>query len=253
MDSAELARQLKPAFDRDGYVLIRGFYSPSEAQALRERFDRMIAQEVPSWPATEALYEVKGRPETLKYLSRVAEHDPYFKELIASDRFVKLAEGLLGDGVVSHGLEWFNKCPVLGKATPPHQDGYYYMLDPNEAIHFWLALDPVDEGNGCVRYVRGSHRQGVRPHTRGNTIGFSLGMSDFGPADLALEQPTTLAPGDLLAHHSLSIHRADANTSERNRRAMGLVYFAARAKVDHQRRDEYNRKLMAELAQQGKI
>jgi len=31
----------------------------------------------------------------------------------------------------------------------------------------WMALEPVDEGNGCVRYVQGSHLKGMRP--RGKT------------------------------------------------------------------------------------
>ena len=78
----------------------------------------------------------------------------------------------------------------------------------------WLALDVVDEENGCVRYVRGSHRRGMRPHGRTGVLGFSQGITDYGqPEDLADEIAFPAQPGDLLVHHALTIHRADGNRS----------------------------------------
>jgi phytanoyl-CoA hydroxylase len=252
--SIELGRQYKDAFDRDGFVLIRGFFSPAEVAELKRRFDRFIRDVVPTMPATHAFYEEKGKPETLKYASHLEDFDPYFGELMNSDRFKGLAEGLLADEGVPKHVEWFNKCARIGKETPPHQDGYYYRIDPNEGTHFWMALDPVDEGNGCIRYVVGSHRKGLREHQRSTaTLGFSQKLADYNEADEALAKPMIMQPGDLLVHHTLTIHRADPNTSDRPRRAMAMVYYAARAKPDHQSIAEYNKKLMAELAEQGKI
>ena len=28
------------------------------------------------------------------------------------------------------------------------------MLEPNEAVTLWIALDDIDEENGCMRYVK---------------------------------------------------------------------------------------------------
>jgi ectoine hydroxylase-related dioxygenase (phytanoyl-CoA dioxygenase family) len=50
-------------------------------------------------------------------------------------------------------MQYFNKPPSVGQPTPPHQDGYYFMLDPCEAVTMWFALDEVDEENGRMRYV----------------------------------------------------------------------------------------------------
>jgi hypothetical protein len=41
----------------------------------------------------------------------------------------------------------------------------------------------VDAENGCVRYVKRSHRDGMREHGRTGTLGFSQGMTDFGSDD----------------------------------------------------------------------
>lgn len=253
MDTKQLVAQYKPAFDRDGYVLIRGFLSPSEVAELNAYFEKFIANRAAPLAGTHAFYEIKGKPETLKYLSHLSEHDAYFEKLEKSDRYLGLAAGLLGDVALPKGVEWFNKCARVGLATPPHQDGYYYMLTPNEAIHFWLALDTVDEGNGCIRYVKGSHRRPMRTHQRSQTLGFSQYINDYGPADDANSELMIMQPGDLLAHHSMTIHRADANTSNRERRAMGFVYYAKRAVFDEKRSAEYQKKLHAELQAAGKI
>jgi phytanoyl-CoA hydroxylase len=88
-----------------------------------------------------------------------------------------------------------------------------------------MALDPVDEDNGCLRYVAGSHRRGIRPHARSNILGFSQGITDFGPADRAAEVPICLQPGAVVAHHGETIHRADPNRSAtRHRRAFAMVF-----------------------------
>ncbi len=151
-------------------------------------------------------------------------------------------------------MQYFNKPAKIGKATPPHQDGYYFMLEPCEAVTMWLALDDVDEENGCVRYIKGSNHKGMRPHGRTQTLGFSQGIQDYGEADLADEIAFPAKSGDLLAHHAMTIHRADANTSEsRSRRALGFIYYSERAKEDKAAHAAYQEKLAREMAEAGKI
>jgi phytanoyl-CoA hydroxylase len=118
-----------------------------------------------------------------------------------------------------------------------------------------MALDDVDEENGCVRYVRGSHRVGMRPHGRTETLGFSQGITDFGQAaDSRNEVACPAQPGDLLAHHALTIHRADANTSEtRSRRALGFIYYGESACENVQAHEAYQSLLATEMSVAGKI
>ena len=136
------------------------------------------------------------------------EHDAWFGEFFA-DKPQRLAEDLLGTEVVGKNLQYFNKPAAGGQPTPPHQDGFYFKLNPPHALTMWMALEDVDEENGCVHYVKGSHLKGMREHGRTGTLGFSQGMTDFGrQEDLAAEEAVPAAPGDLLAHHALTIHRA---------------------------------------------
>ena len=47
------------------------------------------------------------------------------------------------------------------------------MLKKHNAVTCWLALEKVDEENGCIHYVKGSHKFEYRPHGRSNVLGFS--------------------------------------------------------------------------------
>jgi phytanoyl-CoA hydroxylase len=240
-------------FQRDGFVVLRQFLSPNELSDLKAHLDRYIREATPRIPPTDVMYEDKSNPETLKQLARIKMHDGYFANLITSEKWKGLAELLLDDDVTPLELEWFNKPPRVGKPTPPHQDGYYFMLEPNEAVTMWLALDDVDESNGCMRYIAGSHRTGMRSHARTQVLGFSQGISDYSDADRAAEIPLAAKPGDLLAHHSLTIHRADANPSSRHRRSLGFVYFSARARQNKEQLANYQEKLYKELEAAKKI
>ena len=106
----------------------------------------------------------------------------------------------------------------------------------------------------CVTYP-GSHKKGMRPHGKTGTLGFSQGITDFpNRHDEATEIAFPAEPGDLLAHHALTIHRAGGNLSpNRNRRALGLIYYSVNAKRDEAAWQAYQQQLNLELKSLGKI
>ncbi|MBX3238662.1 MAG: phytanoyl-CoA dioxygenase family protein [Chitinophagaceae bacterium] len=239
---------VKGSFDRDGYIYLPGFLSPEETGVLNRKIERFIAERIPVMKAGHYFYEDKNDPSTLKQMQDLEKYDDWFLSMAVNSRFSEIAETLLGEPVTCKTVEYFNKPPVIGKATPPHQDGYYFMLQPQQALTMWLALEPVDEENGCVKYIRGSHLKGMRSHGRTATLGFSQGIVDFGTAeDQAEEVAFPSQPGDLLVHHSLTIHRAGANTTaDRTRKAMGLIYWGESAKEDKEAKERYMEQLAKE-------
>jgi len=251
ISEAELLRK----FETDGFAAWLEFVSGADFLELLRHVERFIQEIVPQLPPEQVFYEDKNIPATLKQIQRMHDHDPWFHELFAGSRFRELAELLLDGPVVPQNMQYFNKPPGVGQPTPPHQDGYYFMLDPCLAVTMWLALDDVDEENGCVRYVRGSHGHGLRAHARTQTLGFSQGIVDYPTdADRRLESACTAGPGDLLVHDALTIHRADGNLSAtRSRRALGFIYYSARAREDSGAHAVYQQKLAAEMKAEGKI
>ncbi len=247
MNNDQQALQRK--FREDGFVFLPGFLSRGEVAVVKEHLDGLIRDIVPGMPPEHAFYEDRKDPSTLKQLQTLFSYDPFFHDMMFEGKFKALASLLLNDEVVEMNMQYFNKPPRIGRPTPPHQDGYYFMLEPNEAVTMWLGLEDVDEENGCVRYVRGSHLLGMRPHDRTTTLGFSQGITDFGREnDLVNETYFRTGPGDLLVHHALTIHRADGNNSaHRTRKALGFIYYAAAAKENVAEKKKYQDKLAEEI------
>jgi len=226
----------KQQYDRDGFVVIREFLPPDELAELQANLDRYIRDVVPSLPSGDAFYQDRSRPETLKQLQHMG-HDPFFVQYREHPRWQQLAEELIGEPSEAKDPEWFYFCQ-----RPPH------------VATLWLALDTVDEENGCLRYVAGSHRRGIRPHLRTGVLGFSQGITDYGPEDKAGEVTVHLAPGDLVAHHGETIHRAEPNRSaSRHRRAFAIVFQGASCRRDEDAFARYEAALHSQHAEIGLV
>ena len=145
--------QIKQQFDDQGHVFCSCFQTPSQVEEINTQLERVIQTLVPQLPAEHVFYEDKADRSSLKQIQNLQIHDSYFGQLMFDGPFRRLAERLLGSEVVCQNMQFFNKPPATGQPTPAHQDGYYFKLNPCEALTMWMALEAVDEENGCVRYI----------------------------------------------------------------------------------------------------
>lgn len=243
--NAEQYEQIRKDFERDGYVFIPAFFNADQVTAVKWELERYITEVVPGMPANHVMYEDMTNPATLKQMQDMQEYSTFFNDLMCGSEMEKLAEAVLGEKVIGKNVEYFNKPPRIGKSTPPHQDAYYFNIKPTEAVTMWMALEDADDENGCVSYLVGSHKKGMRPHGRTSTIGFSQSITDYGTAeDMASLKKFPANPGDLLIHHAMTVHAAGPNTTEsRSRKALGLIYFGESAQPDLEAKEAYMKAL----------
>lgn len=251
-----LSAEQRACWSRDGFLALRAFCSPPVLAGARAALARVLA-DVERVPRGQRFYETRGDASTLKQVLALHTHSPALAELARSGAPAALAAALLGPAPVLQNLQFFSKPPGGHAApTPPHQDSAYFCLrDPADAVTLWLALDDVDEENGGVCYVAGSHRAGLLPHVPTGVLGFSRGIV-AGEALAAAGEPVVqcAAPGDLLVHHGLTIHSAGANRSaDRPRRALGFIYYSKDAEVDEDAKAEYEARLRGSLLAAGRI
>lgn len=222
----------KQHYDRHGFVVVRSLLETADFTELKNQLDRYVRDVVPTLADVDAFYQDRARPETLKQLQRMG-CDPFFREYMRHPRWTTLAQALVGEPVAADQPEWFNKPAGTNHVTPPHQDNFYFSLAPSNVVTIWLALDHVDAENGCLRYVDGSHLRGFRAHAKSKILGFSQGIADYSADDFTREIAVPLQPGDAVAHHGMTIHRADANTSAvRHRRSFAMVFKGASCRRD---------------------
>jgi len=250
------ADRLNKEFNLNGYVSIPGFFSAEELAEIKENKARFIQDVVPTMSDKEVYYEDKNDPSTLKQLQQMWKHDDYFASMMAEgSKFSTISDICLGEKATPQNMQYFNKHAGGGQPTPPHQDGFYFHLTPNHALTIWVALEDVEPEQGCVNYVQGSHKYGMRWHGRTGTLGFSQGMMDFGiESDRENTMSFPCKAGHLIIHHSLTIHWAEGNTSkDKSRQALGAIYYAESCKINERAREAYQAQLAASLAAEGKI
>ena len=241
---------LKKIYDENGYNHIPELFSKSDMELINNEFDRYIKDCVPKMKEGEVYYVDKENKDTLMQMQKLEEYDAFFHDLFHNSKIKELAANALGEDVIPRAMEYFNKPPGKSNPTPPHQDGYYFNLDNDKAVTGWLALEDVDDENGCIHYVKGSHKyEGYRPHGKSEILGFSKGVTDFGTEE---DKKNTVKfegkAGMFLMHHAKIIHFADPNKSKtRSRRAFGFVYHGVSAKHDKQKEKMEQEQLKAEL------
>ena len=248
--------KIKDEFNSKGYAAIYSFFNNDKIQEIKNEIDRYIIDIVPTLPNHHVFYEDKSDKSTIKNLQQMFNYDDYFKKLIEESAIQEVASFLLQEKAIPKNLQYFNKPAGVGKPTPPHQDGYYFMLKKHNAVTCWLALEKVDKENGCIHYVKGSHlKEEYRPHGKSNILGFSQGVTDFGNEDDKLN--TVSFPGEagtFLIHNAKTIHWAEGNKSQtRTRKALGFIYYGESAEEDKVAHEAYQLKLRKEMEEKNLI
>ena len=115
------------------------------------------------------------------------------------------------------------------KAIPWHQDGQYWPIKPLATCSVWIALDDVDAGNGCMRYIPGSHAGGnVYRHRTSHRKDIVLNQ-EVEPElfDESTARDDVLEAGQFSMHDVYLIHGSNANRSTRRRAAYVIRYMPA--------------------------
>lgn len=219
-------------FDQDGYVYLKGLIDPDILLSLRRQIvaicddcrwlkpgsDPMsgITWTAPKVEGEDAYFDVYDRVQRLEA----------FHALAHESAVLTLMQALLGDTAFPHPLsitrlvfpenqEW---------STPPHQD-YVNNQGTADLYACWIPLSDCPQSMGALSILEGSNRLGLLP------VEYALGA---GHRQTSLPQEvdklewvsTDFELGDVVAFHSLTVHRALSNETDRMRLSVDYRYQA---------------------------
>ena len=220
----------KEQFDRDGFVVLPGFFDPDQVATLREQLARYVRDVVPTLPPERAYFEDPKHPATLKRLRQLDLVDPHFKKLWRQPELTALATELLAATPQMGYVESVHLPPGSADPIPAHQDQAYYLrdydLEPQETVAMWIALDASSSESGQLHHVPGSHLHGERRHVPCPVAGFSLTITDWDATQEDRLETLDAQPGDLIARHPLTIHFMNGNQTDRENHSIGLSYMS---------------------------
>lgn len=222
----EVAEGDVSALWRDGFVVLRGVLSESEASAYKSAIERearaVFAEQGGGLTFGGAFFQA------LNLRTRSAGVERF----CLSGRLGRIATALLRCEAtrIYHDQALFK--PPGGIASYWHQDQYFWPLATDRSLGLWMPLTDVREDMGTMRYAVGSHRLGnLGQHTIDEA---SEGFFDGVVAERGLDVRGTgpMRAGDCAFHFGWTVHGAGANRSDRLREAMVVTFYPDGTRVD---------------------
>tara|TARA_B100000586_G_scaffold198124_1_gene146511 strand:- start:25 stop:921 length:897 start_codon:yes stop_codon:yes gene_type:complete len=224
-------------FWSDGYLVVEGAVDNDTLAHLRAQMDAWAEE---SRKHTEPYGEptVDGRPRfdleenhsaerpALRRINNPAEISDHFYKVMTDAPMVDMVATLIGPDVKYHHCKINSKLPGSKMVVHYHQDFPYTPHTNDDVITALLLLDDVDEGNGCLMVVPGTHK---------GTIDSLYESGEFtGKVNPVLEEeylkrqvPIEGKAGSVCLMHTRLLHGSETNLSRDRRRAIYLCVYSA--------------------------
>lgn len=229
------------AWERDGYLIVRGLIPPAEVAALiAAAMAQAALGPVPGlWDEDFTRRHPVADDPLARHprLMQVHRHPdqplgPPARRWLLHPRIAEIVTALLGEAAyAAQSMLYFKPPGARGQAL--HQDNFYLSVLPGTCLAAWLALDAADAANGGLMVVPGSHRLPLLcPEPADLTRSFVADQTPV-PAGMAAQQ-LALAPGDVLFFTGQVIHGSTPNTTAaRWRRSLICHYLPQSSTAIH--------------------
>jgi ectoine hydroxylase-related dioxygenase (phytanoyl-CoA dioxygenase family) len=219
-------------FNQNGYLAGIKMLDQEQVNTLRTDLALLASNDC---PRKELFYEYNSNestdPDTVLFHAlgawRVSKG---FHDVLWNPRFLVAAKQLLGNKSVRFWHDQlFYKPAKKGGVVAWHQDySYWTRTKPLAHLTCWCALDDVNEENGCVQYIPGSHKWGLlpKPVIAGNFDGIRDYLNEEQLRQFENPVAAPVKAGEAIFHHPLTLHGSGENKSNRPRRAFVINVIA---------------------------
>ena len=231
--------QLTPAqreqFEREGYLFFPDLFSAQEIKALTDEVPALYAQRRP-----ENVREKGSDAVRTNFAAHLYSY-PYAK-LARHPRMVEPIRQLFDEDVYMHQFKINGKQAFDGDVWQWHQDYGTWANDDQmpsaRAMNVAIFLDEVNEFNGPLMFIPGSHQQGVLEAQHDtSTTSYPLWTISHDTIRQLVAKGGIVAPkglaGSMILFHGCLVHASGSNLSPWNRVS---VYLSLCAVSNHIRR-----------------
>jgi hypothetical protein len=212
--------------ERDGQVVVRSLLTSDEVAHIRAIVNAALPR----------AYKVELPPGNETYQAAFDQYmnlwqaDDAVREVTLHPGLGRTAAALLGvDAVRLYHDQALYKV-AGGGHTPWHQDQWYWPLDTDRTITMWLPLHDIDPEMGDLEFAVGTHRGAIGDAAISDAADafYDRFVADAG---VSLKSTGPMRAGDASFHLGWTLHRANPNTTTRDREVMTVIWFADGARV----------------------
>jgi ectoine hydroxylase len=241
-----LSKEQIEQFDREGYLFFPRHFSTEETQTLTDA--------VPELYARREAYNVREKGKDAVRTNFAAHmYSKPFAKLARHPRMIEPVEDLFGEKLYMHQFKINGKMAFEGDVWQWHQDYGTWMNDdmmPTErAMNVAIFLDEVNEFNGPLMFIPGSHKKGVIDAKHDlTTTSYPLWTVDnqliaqlvdrAGGKSGGIVSPKGPA-GSMILFHSCLVHASSSNLSPFNRVSVYLSLCTVSNHIRRYKRPEY--------------
>ena len=217
--SGSLSTEQTVGYERDGYVCPVAVLSTEKAQHYRGMIEGL-----------EREYPTGSLPRDVSHYFRTSAHMvvPMMAEIALEPSVLDAVESILGHDLVVWSSELFMKPAGSDKIVSWHQDLTYWGFGGiDDQVTAWIALSDVTPQSGCMRFVPGSHKQEIVPHSDTFAADNMLSRGQEIAVDVNEDEAVDiiLKPGQMSLHHGRIFHASGPNTSEDRRIGVAIRYM----------------------------
>jgi ectoine hydroxylase len=229
------------AFERDGYLFFPSLFTPQEIRTLTDEVPNLYAQR-----RVENIRE-KGSDAVRTNFAAHLYSEP-FARLARHPRMVEPVVQVFGEDVYMHQFKINGKAAFSGDVWQWHQDYGTWknddLMPSARAMNVAIFLDEVNEFNGPLMFIPGSHRQGALPAGHDtSTTSYPLWTIDNDTISKLVANGGIVAPkgppGSMILFHGCLVHASTSNLSPWNRVAVYLSLCAVSNHIRRFKRPEY--------------
>lgn len=211
------ANSVADAYDRDGYFVLKGVFTPDEVETLRTETVAICNGERGDLIGTDVVSEGAETAEAAMQ-NVLAIHFPHkisqvMKATLTKPEIVTALNAVIGPDVkCMQSMLFVKNAGKPGQAW--HQDEFYIPTRDMSLAGIWIALDDARIDNGGLWMHPGSHKHGVlwptKPHGDPR-FDSSAEAQDF-PYEREGGVPVEADAGDVVIFHGYVLHRSLNNT-----------------------------------------
>jgi ectoine hydroxylase-related dioxygenase (phytanoyl-CoA dioxygenase family) len=208
-----LSQAAVDAYRRDG------FYSPVRV---------MSAADAQGFRAALEAHEAKlGQPLQSNMRHKTHLLFTWADALVHHPKVLDAVEDAIGPDILCWTTTFFIKEANSPGFVSWHQDSTYWGLDPDEVITAWVAFTEVDEANGYMQVIPGSHKIDQLPHVdtfhKDNLL--SRGQEIAVEVDVNKAVGLAMHAGEMSLHHIKLVHGSAANRTNDRRIGLAIRYI----------------------------
>jgi ectoine hydroxylase-related dioxygenase (phytanoyl-CoA dioxygenase family) len=221
--------EARRTYDADGCWLSPPLFDADEVDQLLDATKRVVAGDYRGTRPPTLCMPMRPSEQDLRKIDNAWWADPVLASLATDPRLADLAATLLGASEVRLWQDQLLYKPPGGPATTTigwHQDWASWDTVASHAgfITAWVAFEDVDEENGAMQMLPGSHHWGLVP---GGSNFFATDrdaqLEGLGDHDIA-PRSVVMQAGQVSFHHPLTFHGSGPNRSQRLRRSLAVHF-----------------------------